>query len=535
MRLGTRASTLAVTQSTWVAEQLRALGHEVEVVPIRTRGDRERGSLTALSGLGVFAAELRSALLRGEVDLAVHSLKDLPVEPVPGLVIAAVPPREAPHDALCARDGLTLAELPPGALVGTGSPRRVAQLRRARPDLTYVDIRGNIDTRLARVREGDLDAVVLAAAGLRRLGLAGRITEELSILPAPGQGALAVECREDDHDTRTALMALEDMRTRLAVTEERAVLEALGGGCAAPIAAVGDGGKLFAGVFSQDGTRAVTVQEPLTPGGGRWAASRLIDGGAAKVTQLGASRESRLAEFHDVADLWPAEARRTVFLPREAGALSRALEDQGLEVTAWPVQVRVVLEVNHLPDADWSIVTSARTVETLEELGLRLPGRIAAVGRATARALEQAGYQVDFVPEQASGDGIVAEFRVAPARVLIPGSKLSRPNLPEGLRGLGHEVTVVPVYTMVPTGHLPEELVASWQAGEFGAVVVTSGSVARAIHERLGWPSATRVLAIGQPTLQVLNELGVAASAATSPDAEVVARATAELIRKGNA
>ena len=179
MRLGTRASTLAVTQSTWVAEQLRALGHEVEVVPIRTRGDRERGSLTALTGLGVFAAELRSALLRGEVDLAVHSLNDLPVEPVPGLVIAAVPVRESAHDALCARDGLTLVELPAGALVGTGSPRRVAQLRGIRPDLTYVDIRGNIDTRLSRVREGDLDAVVLAAAGLRRLGLAARITEEL--------------------------------------------------------------------------------------------------------------------------------------------------------------------------------------------------------------------------------------------------------------------------------------------------------------------------------------------------------------------
>ncbi|MDO5065854.1 MAG: hydroxymethylbilane synthase [Propionibacteriaceae bacterium] len=535
MRLGTRASTLAVTQSTWVAEQLRALGHEVELVRIRTRGDRERGSLTALTGLGVFAAELRTALLEGEVDLAVHSLKDLPVEPVPGLVIAAVPPREWPHDALCARDGLRLAELPRGALVGTGSPRRVAQLRRLRPDLTYVDIRGNIDTRLARVREGDLDAVVLAAAGLKRLGLVSRITEELSILPAPGQGALAVECREDDQDTRTALMALEDLRTRQAVTEERAVLAALGGGCAAPIAAIGEHGRLFAGVYSHDGTRAVTVQESLVPGGGQWAATRLLEAGAAEVTELGASRESRLAEFHDAAELWPTEARRTVFLPREEGALSKALAGQGLEVTACPVQVRMVFEVEHLPDADWSVVTSARTVETLEELGLRLPGRIVAVGSATAQALREAGYEVDFVPSHASADGIVAEFRVPPARVLIPGSELSKPNLSAGLRALGHEVTVVPVYTMVPTGHLPEELVSSWQAGEFGAVVVTSGSVARAIHERLGWPPATRVLAIGQPTLQVLNELGVAASAADAPDAEVVAWAAAELIRKGNA
>ena len=164
MKLGTRASTLAVTQSTWVAGRLRDLGHEVEIVTIRTRGDHERGSLTRLSGLGVFAAELRSALLRGEVDLAVHSLKDLPVEPVPGLVIAATPERESPRAALCSRDGLSLAELPGGARVGTGSPRRVAQLRALRPDLVFIDIRGNIDTRLSRVTSGDLDAVVLAAA-----------------------------------------------------------------------------------------------------------------------------------------------------------------------------------------------------------------------------------------------------------------------------------------------------------------------------------------------------------------------------------
>lgn len=535
MRLGTRASTLAVTQSTWVAEQLRALGHVVEVVPIRTRGDRERGSLTALTGLGVFAAELRSALLKGEVDLAVHSLKDLPVEPVPGLLIAAVPPRESAHDALCARDGLTLAELPAGSLVGTGSPRRVAQLRGIRPDLTYVDIRGNIDTRLSRVRTGDLDAVVLAAAGLRRLGLASRITEELPILPAPGQGALAVECRSDDQPTRSALAALDDAQVRLAVAEERSVLAALGGGCAAPIAASAADGQLVAGVFSHDGARVVTAREPLGDGAGQRLAARLLQAGAEEVTELGASRASRLAEFHDAADLWPSEARRTVFLPRESGALSEALERVGLEVTSCPIQVRIVLDVDHLPDADWSIVTSARTVETLQELGLRLPGRIAAVGQATAEALRREGYEVDFVPERSSGAGIVAEFRVAPGRLLIPGSELSKPDLAEGLRRLGHEVTVVPVYTMEPTGLLPEEVVTAWRAGEFGAVVVTSGSIARAIHERLGWSPATRVLAIGQPTLQVLNELGVAASAAASPDAEVVARAAAELIRKGNA
>ena len=398
MKLGTRASTLAVTQSTWVAGRLRDLGHEVEIVTIRTRGDHERGSLTRLSGLGVFAAELRSALLRGEVDLAVHSLKDLPVDPVPGLVIAATPERESPRDALCSRDGLSLAELPGGARVGTGSPRRVAQLRALRPDLVFIDIRGNIDTRLSRVTSGDLDAVVLAAAGLRRLGLARRITEELPILPAPGQGALGIECRADDVTLIAALKALEDADTRLAVTEERAVLAALGGGCAAPIAALGTGDGLAAGVYSADGTRQTRTEVPLISGAGRTAATRLLAAGAADVTQLDATRASRLA------DLWPQAGGRRVFLPREAGALSKALSAAGLEVTTFPVQVPVVLlDRLDLGQADWSVVTSARTVEALQRLGARLPGRIAAVGKATAAALEAVGYAVDLVAEGQRG------------------------------------------------------------------------------------------------------------------------------------
>ena len=535
MKLGTRASTLAVTQSTWVADRLRALGHEVEIVTIRTRGDHERGSLIRLSGLGVFAAELRSALLRGEVDLAVHSLKDLPVEPVPGLVVAAIPERESPYDALCSRDGLSLAELPGGARVGTGSPRRVAQLRALRPDLVFIDIRGNIDTRLSRVTSGDLEAVVLAAAGLRRLGLAGRITEELPILPAPGQGALGIECRADDATLIAALKALDDADTRVAATEERAVLAALGGGCAAPIAALGTDDGLAAGVYSADGTRQARTEVPLIPGAGRTAATRLLAAGAAEVTRLDATRASRLAEFHDDADLWPRAGGCAVFLPREVGALSKALSAVGLEVTAFPMQAPVMLlDRLDLGQADWSVVTSARTVEALQRLGTRLPGRIAAVGKATAAALETVGYAVDLVPRKASAAGILEEFPVGTGRVVIPGSALSKPDLPEGLRELGWRVEVFPVYTMEATQE-PAELAARWKAGEFAAVVVTAGSVARVIDERLGWPKETRVLAIGQPTAKVLNELGVAASVSPSPEAEAVARAAAELVGKGNA
>ena len=229
---------------------------------MRTDGDGDRTPLRQLGGVGVFAARLRHALLDGEVDLVVHSFKDLPTQPVEGLEVICVPAREDPRDALCARDGLTLADLPEGARVGTGSPRRAAQLLAARPDLEVVDLRGNVPTRLARVRglevvgvgtdepvapsradaAGDLDAVVLALSGLRRLGLEHCASEVLDLevmLPAPAQGALAVEARagEDSAELARAVAALDDEPTRLAVTAERALMARLGAGCAAPVGA----------------------------------------------------------------------------------------------------------------------------------------------------------------------------------------------------------------------------------------------------------------------------------------------------------
>lgn len=249
LRLGTRGSALAVAQSTLVAEALeRALGVRVELVRVRTEGDRLTGSLAALGGAGVFVAALREALLDGRCDLAVHSLKDLPTADTPGLLVAAVPERADPRDALCARDGLTLTRLPYGARIGTGSPRRAAQLRALRPDVEVVDIRGNVDTRLGRVPglqpdgPGDLDAVVLAAAGLSRLGRLESVSELLApslVAPAPGQGALAVECRAADTDLVAGLAVLDDLSSRLAVTAERALLAALEAGCAAPVGALG--------------------------------------------------------------------------------------------------------------------------------------------------------------------------------------------------------------------------------------------------------------------------------------------------------
>ena len=279
LRLGTRGSRLALTQSGQVAEALMAAGGGgaaaaagkasegsgglgIDLVTVRTDGDGDRTSLRQLGGVGVFAARLRHALLDGEVDLVVHSFKDLPTQPVEGLEVICVPAREDPRDALCARDGLTLADLPEGARVGTGSPRRAAQLLAARPDLEVVDLRGNVPTRLARVRglevvgvgtdepvapsradaAGDLDAVVLALSGLRRLGLehcASEVLDLETMLPAPAQGALAVEARagEDSAELARAVAALDDEPTRLAVTAERALMARLGAGCAAPVGA----------------------------------------------------------------------------------------------------------------------------------------------------------------------------------------------------------------------------------------------------------------------------------------------------------
>ncbi len=243
IRLGTRRSHLAMTQSTWVAEQLRAHGHAVEIVEITTEGDVNRASLAQMGGTGVFAAAIRRALLEDEVDMAVHSLKDLPVAPEPGLVIAGIPVREDPRDALVARDGLTLGELPAGAVVGTGSPRRAAQLQALGLGFEIRDIRGNIDTRMGYVTSGELDGVILARAGLARVERTDAISETidpLQMLPAPGQGALGLECREGDARVIAALAELDDADTRAAVTAERAVLGALEAGCAAPVGALAE-------------------------------------------------------------------------------------------------------------------------------------------------------------------------------------------------------------------------------------------------------------------------------------------------------
>ncbi|WP_326721470.1 MULTISPECIES: hydroxymethylbilane synthase [unclassified Streptomyces] len=248
LRLGTRRSKLAMAQSGQVADAVRQVtGRPVELVEITTYGDTSRENLAQIGGTGVFVTALRDALLAGDIDFAVHSLKDLPTGQPDSLVLAAVPLREDPRDVLVARDGLIFEQLPNGARVGTGSPRRMAQLnayaRNHGMTIETVAIRGNVDTRIGYVRKGELDAVVLAAAGLSRLGRIEEVTDFLSVdtvLPAPGQGALAIECAADNADLVAALGELDDPLTRAAVTAERSLLAALEAGCSAPVGALAD-------------------------------------------------------------------------------------------------------------------------------------------------------------------------------------------------------------------------------------------------------------------------------------------------------
>lgn len=271
LRLGTRNSPLARWQAQWVAARLEELGHvRVDLVGVTTTGDQRQDSLATFGGQGVFTKEIQRAVLDGQADLAVHSLKDLPTEQVPGLTLAAVPGREPIEDCLISRRQTALDDLPAGAVIATGSPRRRAQLWHRRRDLQMADVRGNVETRLAKLQAGQFDALVLAHAGLKRLGLEAHIAQVLPpewMLPAVGQGALAVECREDDAEVCRIVGSLDQAAARAAVTAERSLLATLRGGCLAPVAAWGriaDGQLILsARVLARDGSACLEATQSM--------------------------------------------------------------------------------------------------------------------------------------------------------------------------------------------------------------------------------------------------------------------------------
>jgi hydroxymethylbilane synthase len=298
VRIGTRASALAMWQANWVRDQLTAVGVASEVITISSRGDLEPDApIASIAGDGVFTKELQKALLDGRINVAVHSLKDLPTEAAPGLVVTCVPERESVNDVIICREAIAFAALPEGARIGTSSLRRRAQLLNLRPDLKMLDIRGNIDTRLRKLADGEYDALVLAEAGLKRLGLASRITEVIAaaqMLPAVGQGALGLETRFGDHATRKVLESIDDPESHQSVLAERTMLAALAGGCLAPIGAWGrvesDGRlRLTACVLSPDGKRRLVAECVANAADamavGRQVAEELLAAGAAKLIE----------------------------------------------------------------------------------------------------------------------------------------------------------------------------------------------------------------------------------------------------------
>ncbi len=269
IRLGTRQSALALWQAEYVSNSLRTLGHEVQLVKITTSGDVSTTPLGESGGQGVFTKEIQRALLDNRCDLAVHSLKDLPTEVIAELALAAVPPREDTSDCLLSK-GLSLAELPLGASIGTGSPRRKASLLNVRPDLLVKDIRGNVDTRIKKLDEGQYDAILLAFAGLHRLGLQSRITQKFTsdeMLPAVGQAALGLETRSNDMDVMAAVQELDHMPTHAAVLAERTLLRSMRAGCLAPLACnaivQSNSIQIVARVFSPDGKKKIEVKSSI--------------------------------------------------------------------------------------------------------------------------------------------------------------------------------------------------------------------------------------------------------------------------------
>ena len=503
LRVGTRTSGLALMQTGLVVELIRAArpGLEVEVVRVVTRGDRTQAAgvpLPELGAKGLFTAELEQGLRAGSVDLAVHSLKDLPTEEPAGITIGAVCLREDPRDALVTRDGATLASLRRGALVGTGSVRRTAQLLAARPDLRVVPLRGNVDTRVGKVRDGELDAAVLALAGLLRLGLDGDVGEVLPpelMLPAPGQGTLAVQCRLDDPVARDVLAAIDDVDARAAITAERVFLGEVGGGCSAPVGAlaesVGPGiVSLRILVASPDGRNVVREEGQGDPVEiGRVLAGRALAAGAGRL--LAAARRDPPVPGA------LSGVRIAVTRPREQGEeLAAALAALGAEPVFVPaIRIEPAPDTGPLDAAlatrdsyDWVVFTSANGVAAvrgrLEALGLPLGApattRVAAVGPATAAAVRELGVEPAFVPAVHRAEEIPAGLgAVAGTRILLPQAEAPAVDLASLLRARGATVDAVVAYRTVAVALAPDDRAAL--ARGIDVLLLASGSAARAI------------------------------------------------------
>lgn len=541
LTIGSRGSQLALWQARWVAARLEELGVETTLEIIKTTGDKITDvPLAKVGSKGLFTKEIEEALLDGRIDLAVHSLKDLPTVLPDGLTVAAIPQRETPYDALI---GSTLANLAHGARVGTSSLRRSAQLKRLRPDLVLEPVRGNLDTRLRKLDEGQYDAILLAAAGLRRLGWGERITELLPadvMCPAVGQGALAIETRDDHGAAFEVCSKLDHAATRAAVTAERAVLASLGGGCQVPIGAHAkvEGGTLAlrAAVIHPDG-------EPLyldTSSGAMEDAAALGAAAAARLLEQGA--RSILASVYG-GDL-PLAGRRVLVTraKTQAGTLSAKLRSLGADVIELPVIDFEALDFE-APDwasYDWAIFTSANAVEFFFRRAQAAAGpKLCAIGPATAAALEALGLKPAVVPDEYIAESVVAVLSqegLQGKKVLLPRAAAARDVVPDRLTALGAHVDVLPVYRNVVPADLAERAQEVLRAVRPDWITLTSGSTVKNLLAATGAEllQGARIASIGPVTSDAARSHGLevtiqAASATLDSLVEaIVAAAKAE-------
>jgi hydroxymethylbilane synthase len=547
--IGSRGSALALAQARLVEAALHGAGQATRILIIETAGDR-RAPDTAW-GEGAFVAAIERALLDGSADIAVHSAKDVPTDEDPRLHIAAYLPRADARDALVVRPeapGRRLDDLPAGSRVGTDSPRRTGFILARRPDLVVHPLHGNVDTRLRRLDAGETDALVLACAGLDRLGLGSRIGERIDpgvVPPAPGQGAVAVQVRSDDERLLAIAAAIDDRPTRLAVETERAFLAASGGGCRAPIGALatidGDELELLGGYASVDGaqTSIARLRGRVRDGTvlGTRLAGRLDIGDRFRVTEL-ATRPDRFLDAPRVLVTRAAD---------QATDLESALRDAGLDPIAVPA-IAVELDrsgrdldaaAGRLNTYRWVLVTSANGARAIVEAAIRTGGDLdapswAAIGPATARVLDRAGIEVRFQPSERSSDGLAAELPiVAGDRALVIRGDLAGDDLTALLRARGAEVDDVIGYRTSEAPEGSRELLRRAIAdGPIEAVVFTSGSTVRGLRS-LGQRESIDVgsipaVCIGPETADAARAEGFRVVAVSpTPDATALAAATA--------
>ena len=535
-RVGTRGSPLARAQAEGVVAGLKAAGQDacLEII-VSTADQRPNAPIAALPDRGVFVKELDEALTSGRTDVSVHSMKDVPSERPPGIRFAAIPPREDPRDALVSFGNRPLEELEPGSTIGTGSPRRSAQIAALRADLRPVPVRGNVDTRIRKVREGEIAGAVLARAGLARLGRLGEIAQLFDlqeILPAVGQGFLGIECRADDAECAAALAPLNDADAHAAAVAERALMAALEGGCLAPLAAhafVADGAlQLQAAVFSLDGRRAVRAAGTGTPSDpeslGRNVAARLMAGGARDV--LSSARR-------------PLAGRRILVTraKEQAGEFSALLTALGADVLEFPL-IRIEPPVDPAPlreavaslgSFEWVVFTSVNGVEgfvsEMDRRGVPRSAlssrRIAAIGPATAEALVERGLHADVVPPEFRAESLGESLTVAGVSgtsVLLARAQETRDALDRSLAAAGALVTAVAVYRTVAEETAGPAMIAELSTRPIAAITFASPSTVKAFCQAVrtagGDPvalaSTTRVAVIGPVTASAAREAGLA-------------------------